>query len=90
MFSYRNAENLPREIMSILFKIKEFSFETIVPSKGSYAAQMVARAFCEQIEGCWVQIDGAFDENRFVVTDDWRNKHIIDANTFDLCETFEL
>lgn len=82
MSKFHAAENLPREMMSVLFKIKEFASCPVSVSKESNAAQLVATEFCNQIEDCWVQIDGIFDENYLVVGE----RHIHSAaekNTFN-------
>ena len=87
LFTYREAEVLPREIMSILFKIKEFASYPVGGISPEFdAAQLVAAEFCNQIEDCWVRIDGEFDENCFVVADRYGEDHFIDTNTFDLIE----
>ena len=88
LFPYHAAENLPREMMSVLFKIKEFASCPVGVSKESNAAQLVATEFCNQIEDCWIQIDGIFDENCFVVADNYGVDHFIDTNTFDLSDMF--
>ena len=85
LFRYHSAENLPREIMSVLFRIKEFASCSVSVSQESDAAQLVASEFCNQIEDCWVQIDGIFDENSFAVFA-YGEDHIIDADTFDLSD----
>lgn len=86
LFPYHVAEFLPREIMSVLFKIKEFVACPIAVSRESDAAQLVAQSFCLQIEKGWLSIDDKIDENKCVVFDHSDDYYIIDAGTFDLSE----
>ena len=86
LFPYHDAESLPRKIMSILFKIKEFASCPVGVSRKSDVAQLVAQSFCLQIEDGWVSIDGKISENEFVVFDHSDDYHIINADTFDLSE----
>ena len=86
LFPYHDAENLPREMMSVLFKIKEFASCPVDVSPESNAAQLVAQAFCFHIEDHWLKIDNEYSEEEFAVLDDYGDFCIIDANTFDLSD----
>lgn len=85
LFPYHSKRNIPKDLVSVLFKIKEFAAisNPICSAWDTHAAQIVANAFCEQMESGWVKIDGSFDENLFVVFDN-NDYHLIDSNTFDL------
>lgn len=89
LFEYKDAQTLPREIMKILFKIKEFASYFVEISLECEMAQAVATAFCDQIEGEWLKIDGEYDENRFAVCDLYGMEFTLDANTFDLSVMME-
>lgn len=86
LYPCRMEKRIPREMLSILFRINAFAEYPVGISREFEAAQMVAKEFCNQMEECWVQIDGAFDENRFAVLGHCGEEYIIDANTFDLGE----
>ena len=84
LFPYHSAETLPRKVVGVLFKIKEFAACPVEVSEESNVAQLVANEFCAQIEENWVLIDGVYDENGFVIRDLCGEQYIIDANSFDL------
>jgi len=86
LFPYHAAESLPRELLGLLFKIKEFACCPATESPEGEAAQLVAHEFCNQMEDCWVQIDGTFDQERFAVANNLGEDVILDAHTFDLTE----
>lgn len=90
LFPYHSAEELPREVMTLLFRIKEFSCCPVCNERyAEYrAAKLVAYELCDQIAGDWIQINSVFDDNRFVARD-YDKHYIIDTNTFDLSEVLK-
>ena len=87
LYPYHSARIFPREMISILLKIKEFALCFPIGALES-AAQLVAYEFVDQIENGWKQINRNFDRNRFVICADDGKRYIIDANTFDLYQLF--
>lgn len=84
LFPYHNSKKLPREIIGVLLKIREFSsYPASLSSEHNYSI-LVADSFCLQMEKHWVSIDGVFSENEFVIFGYDDTPYIIDANTFDL------
>ena len=87
LFPYHATEEFAREVMSLIFRIKEFA--CFGASRKSYtgwrAARHIAHEFCEQVTGCWALVDGVVDERKFRVHDR-KNDYIIDTKNFDLSE----
>lgn len=91
LFPYNSARVFPREMITVLLKIKDFACYPplgLQLSAEHKAAQLVAHEFCDQIEYGWKQINRKFDRNRFVVFDENDKRYLIDANTFDLYKMF--
>lgn len=86
LFPYHTAESFPREIMSVLFKIKEFASCPVSVSRESNAAQLVAQSFCFHMEDHWLKIDKEYSTEELAVCDHYGDYYIVDANTFDLSE----
>lgn len=87
LFQFRSRGILPREILALLFKIKQFAdFAPDALSDECEVAKMVAQEFCNQMEDCWVETEDDDPEDVFVVAGPDDMDYIIDANTFDLTE----
>ena len=90
LFQFLTRGILPRESLSVLFKIKHFAtFMFSGISDEFEAAKLVAQAFCDQMEDCWVEIEDDFSEDLFVVAGADGEDYLIDTNSFDLTELVE-
>lgn len=94
LFPYHSAENIPRDVLGVLFKIKEFAECPIKlscqnVSRANDAAQLVAQSFCIQMQEQWICINQKYSEDEFMVLDDCGKHYIIDTDTFDLSEIID-
>ena len=85
LFQYRDAESIPREVLKLLFIMKEFAVHHFEGEDECYAAQVATNNLCAQIGGKWCKVDEEYSEDTFVIFIGNSGYYtFVDAKTFEL------